>query len=99
VRIVGEPRRVVAVTVPDFSLKPAGRSFGDRAALERALRDVNAVVRAESAAQDVAVADIVPASRRPTDPSPDGLHPSARELVAWTDAIEPVARRAWAGLD
>lgn len=99
VRIVGGPQRVVAVTVPDFSVKPVGGSFGDPAALARALRRVNGVVRAESASQDVAVADVFAVSRRPTDPSPDGLHPSARELEAWTDAIEPVTRRAWAGLE
>ena len=98
VRIVGGPERVVSVTTPDFSRKPAGRSFGEPAALSRAIRQVNAIVRAESAAQDVVVADVFAVSRRPTDPSPDGLHPSLRELEAWTDAIEPVARRAWSGL-
>lgn len=99
VRIVGGPERVVSVTTPDFTRKPAGRSFGDPALLSRAIRQVNAIIRAESAAQDVAVADVFAVSRRPADPSPDGLHPSPRELEAWTDAIEPVARRAWAGLD
>jgi lysophospholipase L1-like esterase len=86
------------VTVPDFSRKPQGRAFGDPAALSAAIRRINAIVRAESAAQGVPVADVFAASRRPTDPSPDGLHPSLRELDAWTDAIEPVAREAWAGL-
>lgn len=99
VRVVGGPERVVAVTTPDFSRKPAGRSFGDPAELSRAIRRVNAIIRAESAKQDVVVADVFAVSRRPTDPSPDGLHPSRKELEAWTDAIEPVARRAWAGLD
>ncbi|MCW2991542.1 MAG: Lipolytic enzyme [Solirubrobacterales bacterium] len=98
VRIVGGARRVVVVTVPDFSVKPAGASFGDAAAISRALRRLNRAVRAEAAAQHVAVADIFAVSRRPTDPSPDGLHPSARELEAWTDAIAPVARRQWGGL-
>jgi lysophospholipase L1-like esterase len=98
VQIVGGPRRVVVVSVPDFSRKPAGASFGDPAALSRTLRRLNATIRAEAKAQQVAFADVFAVSRRPTDPSPDGLHPSARELEAWTDAIEPVARRAWAGL-
>lgn len=99
VRIVGSSERVVAVTTPDFSRKPAGRSFGDPAEVSRAIRRVNAIISAESAAQDVVVADVFAVSRRPTDPSPDGLHPSRKELEAWTDAIEPVARRAWSGLD
>lgn len=99
VRIVGAPRRVVAVTVPDFSRKPQGRAFGPPAALSRAIRRLNAVIRAESAAQGVAVADVFAVSRRPADPSPDGLHPSLDELEAWTDAIEPVARRSWKGLE
>lgn len=99
VRIVGAPRRVVAVTVPDFSRKPQGQAFGSPAALSQAIRRLNAVIRAESTAQGVAVADVFAVSRRPTDPSPDGLHPSERELEAWTDAIEPVARRSWKGLE
>jgi lysophospholipase L1-like esterase len=65
------------------------------AAVSRALRALNRMERAEAARQHVAVADIFTVSREPTDPSPDGLHPSARELEAWTDAIEPVARRVW----
>jgi lysophospholipase L1-like esterase len=96
--VVGGPERVVAVTVPDFSVKPIGPSFGDPAALSRALRGLNRLVRSEAAKRHVAVADIFAVSRKPTDPSPDGLHPSAAELEAWTDAIEPVARRAWAGV-
>lgn len=95
---VGGAGRVVVVTVPDFSVKPAGRSFGDPAAISRALRRLNALITAEAERRHVAVADIFAVSRRPTDPSPDGLHPSARELEAWTDAIEPVARRAWSDL-
>jgi lysophospholipase L1-like esterase len=99
VQIVGEPRRVVAVTVPDFSVKPVGAQFGEPSAVAHAIRRFNAIVRTESAAQDVPVADVFTVSQQPTDPSPDGLHPSARELEAWTDAIEPVARRAWHGLE
>lgn len=98
VRTVGGARRVVVVTLPDFSVKPVTAPSGDRPAISRALRARNAIVRAESRAQHVAVADVFAVSRRPTDPSPDGLHPSVRELRAWTDAIVPVARRAWAGL-
>ena len=98
VRIVGGTDRVVAVTVPDFSVKPYGQRFADPAAVSAAIRERNAIIRAESARQDVAVADVFAVSRRPADPSPDGLHPSAGELRAWTDAIEPVARRAWSGV-
>jgi lysophospholipase L1-like esterase len=98
VGIVGGPERVVVVTVPDFSRKPAVARFGRPADVSKTLRTLNRTIRSEAARQHVAVADVFPASRRPTGPSPDGLHPSARELEAWTDAIEPVARRAWAGL-
>lgn len=95
IAIVGGPDRVVVVTVPDFSVKPAGARFGNPAAISNALRALNRMERAEADRLHVAVADVFAVSRRPTDPSPDGLHPSARELEAWTDAIELVARRVW----
>ncbi|MFL5844546.1 MAG: SGNH/GDSL hydrolase family protein [Solirubrobacteraceae bacterium] len=98
VEIVGGPRRVLVVTTPDFSFKPAAAQFGDPAEISRGVTAVNRIVRQEAAAQKVRVVSITAVSRDAQDSAPDGLHPSARELRAWTDVIEPVAREAWAGL-
>lgn len=98
IAIVGGPDRVVVVTVPDFSIKPAGAAYGNPAAVRPALAALNAMERAEAERRHVAVADVVPASRRSTAPPPDGLHPAAAELRAWTGAIAPVAREAWEGV-
>lgn len=88
--IVGGPRDVVAVTIPDFSVKPAG-SFANPAIIEAR----NAIVREEADRAGIAVADITEASRAARGASSDGLHPDETELRAWTDVVEPVARRAW----
>lgn len=96
VAVVGGPRRVLVVTIPDFSAKPAGVAFARGRDLTAAIGAFNAIIRTVSGRQRVAVADVFAVSRRPTQPSPDGLHPSAAELRAWTDAIARVARRRWA---
>jgi lysophospholipase L1-like esterase len=91
-RIVGGPRDVVAVTIPDFSLKPAADAFpGARVEI----RAFNAIVREEARRAGIAVAELTAPSRAAGAATPDGLHPGAPELEAWTDAIEPVAREAW----
>lgn len=98
IAIVGGPRRVVVVTFPDFSVKPVGARFGDPRVVARAVERFDAIIRAEARRQGAPLADVLAVSRRPTDPSPDGLHPSAAELEAWTDVIAPVARDAWRDL-
>jgi lysophospholipase L1-like esterase len=82
--------RVVVVTIPDFTRKPAGAD-SDPAAIPR----FNAVIRAEAERAGAPVADVYPVSQVATDPSPDGLHPGAGELDAWVEVIAPVARAAW----
>jgi lysophospholipase L1-like esterase len=82
--------KVVVVTVPDYTRKPAGAD-SDPAAIPR----FNAVIRAEADRAGAPVADVYPVSQVATDPSPDGLHPGAGELDAWLEVIEPVARAAW----
>jgi lysophospholipase L1-like esterase len=92
-RIVGDARRIVVVTIPDYTRKPLGE-VDDPSVIRR----FNALITAEARRAGAPVADVYATSREEHAPSPDGLHPSAGELQAWTDAIEPVARRAWRGL-
>lgn len=90
-RIVGDPGDVLAVTIPDFSLKPIGKTF----ATSQTIAAFNAIVRQEAQRAGIPVADVVPPSRAAGSASADGLHPLEAELDAWTDVIEPVAREAW----
>lgn len=101
VAAVGGPRRVVAVTIPDFSVTRTGGAYTGGRDATAGLRAFNAIIAAECRTRGIAVADVFVLSRAMADPAltaPDGLHPSERELALWTDRIEPVARRAWAGL-
>lgn len=90
-RIVGDPGDVVAVTIPDFSIKPIGETFANSETIDA----YNDVVREEAQRAGIPVADVVPPSRAAGAASADGLHPLEEELAAWTDVIEPVAREAW----
>lgn len=69
-RIVGGPTRMLAVTIPDFSRKPAGAGFGDPAAVSAGLRAFNRIVREEAGRRRIAVADVFSASRATRSPSP-----------------------------
>ena len=91
VKIVGRPGDVVAVTLPDFSLKPAGEAFATPASIGA----FNEIIRDEARRAGIPVADVTAPSREAGSASADGLHPLEAELAAWTDVIAPIARDAW----
>jgi lysophospholipase L1-like esterase len=88
--------RILAVATPDYTLTPAGSSFGDPAQQSAEIDRFNDVLRAAAEARGIAfVADIYDISRRvASDPAlvaGDGLHPSGAQYALWVDAILPVA--------
>jgi len=96
---VGAPGRVIAVTIPDFSVTPSGAQYATGRDAPAGIAAFNAIVRTEAAARHVAVVDVFALSQAMSDPAltaPDGLHPSALELRQWVDRIAPVARAHWA---
>jgi lysophospholipase L1-like esterase len=99
--LVGDPRRVVVVTIPDYRAAPSVVRTPQSAAAAQALPAFAKAVADEAARAGMPVADIADLSRAMgSDPSlvlADGLHPSAKELDLWTQRIVPVARQAWAG--
>ena len=100
-RTLHAPRRLLVVTIPDFSVTPSGAAYTGGRDATAGIAAFNAVIRAECRARGVAVADVFAVSRamgRPGLTAPDGLHPSARELARWTDRIAPIARRLWSAL-
>jgi len=83
----GDPARVVALTLPDYSVTPAGERIG----VEKAKRDVrtfNEIIRDEAAATEVRIVDIAPISSR-IDERPellaDALHPGPEIHAAWAE--------------
>ena len=94
VQRVGSARRVLAVTIPDFSVARRAPRFGDPAELHDAIIKRNAIILDESARAGVRTADIFARSRdAATDPSllaGDGIHPSAAGYAAWVPVVQPV---------
>jgi len=96
------PARILAVATPDYTLTPAGSSFGDPAQQSAEIARFNDVLRSAAEAQGIAfVADIYEISSRvASDPAlvaRDGLHPSGAQYALWVDAIQPVAEGLLAG--
>jgi len=82
--------RRVALPQPDWSLTPAGASFGDPARIARTIERFNDIAREEAERAGAAYVDIFPLMReqmRSGMTARDGLHPSADAYAAWADAL------------
>jgi lysophospholipase L1-like esterase len=89
------PTRILTVATPDYTLTPAGSSFGNPAQQSAEIARFNDVLRSAAEARGIAfVADIYEISRRAaSDPSlvaSDGLHPDGAQYTLWVDVILPV---------
>jgi len=87
--------RVYGLPQPDWSLTSAGASFGDRAAIARAIERFNGIAREEVERAGGAYLDIFPLMReqmRRGMTAPDGLHPSAEAYAEWADALKDALR-------
>jgi len=80
---------------PDWSLTPAGASFGDVARLAKTIERFNRIAREEALRAGGRYVDIFPLMReqmRRGMTAPDGLHPSAEAYADWAEALrEPLA--------
>ena len=90
--------RVVVVTVPDYTVTPAGADYGDPAERAAGIRAVNAAMARLVGARGVVVVDIHDLSlEAATDRSlvaDDGLHPSGAQYARWVERLVPVVRAA-----
>ena len=87
--------RVYGLPQPDWSLTSAGASFGDPAAIARAIERFNGIAREEVERAGGAYLDIFPLMReqmRRGMTAPDGLHPSAEAYAEWADALKDALR-------
>jgi acyl-CoA thioesterase I len=86
--------RILAVTTPDYTVTPAGASFGDPQLQRVAIERVNAILAEETADRGVTLVDIFDISARAaadrTLVAGDGLHPSGAQYALWVDRIAPV---------
>jgi lysophospholipase L1-like esterase len=92
-RIIPDPKQVLVITIPDFSVTPYATNFGDSASLHERIKDFNAFIMKEAGARGIKVVDLFEISQEMgKDPglvSSDGLHPSAREHILWEKVIYP----------
>ncbi len=97
----GRAQRVLAVSIPDWGLTPFARQQQrDAQHVAHEIDAFNAIARTEAAHADARWCDITALSRQyPTLLTADGLHPSAAQYRHWTEAIAPLARRAWRAPD
>ncbi|MEB1528450.1 SGNH/GDSL hydrolase family protein [Xanthomonas sp. WHRI 7945] len=97
----GQPRRVLAVSIPDWGVTPfAQPPAHDPARIGAQIDAFNAAAQACCQARAVRFVDITAASRDGGGSAAmlaaDGLHPSAAMYARWTALVVPAARDALA---
>lgn len=89
------PKRLIVVTIPDFSVTPEGPKYSRGRDISAGLQAFNQIVKEEAAKRKLDLVDIYPTSLKikgkPEMVASDGLHPSAKEYANWEELILPVA--------
>jgi acyl-CoA thioesterase I len=91
------PKRVFAVTTPDYTVTPQGAAYGDPAENAAAIVAFNEIMSAGAAARGIAMVDIHDISLEAADDrslvADDGLHPSGAQYARWIERIAPAVER------
>lgn len=86
--------RILVVSTPDYTLTPAGASFGDPLQQRAAIASFNAIEQELAGSRGIAFVDITGMANLVTeDPelvAYDGLHPSGKQYSGWVALIAPV---------
>jgi acyl-CoA thioesterase I len=90
--------RVFAVSIPNWSVVPAAREYGDPEQIRHLTDTFNDIAREEAAARDFGWIDITAASLSglgtPDWIGSDGLHPGDNQYAAWAEVIWHSVREA-----
>lgn len=90
--ILKNPKNIVLVTIPDYSISPSA-SDNNTEGISESIKEYNAIIEDEVEKRGLKVADIFPISQTMTgadDYISDGLHPSAKGYAKWEKVIFPV---------
>ncbi|HEV7784793.1 MAG TPA: SGNH/GDSL hydrolase family protein [Thermoanaerobaculia bacterium] len=92
----GSPKRVVVLSIPDWSVTPfAGETGRDRTRTAAEIERFNRVDREETAKAGARWVDVTPSSRKAASDrsllAPDGLHPSGGMYGEWAKLALPEA--------
>ena len=97
IRLAGKPKRVLVLSIPDWSVTPFAEGR-DRGAIAAQIDRFNDVNRKETAERWAGYVDVTPVSRKfshlPEFLTSDGLHPSGRMYAEWARLVGPAALRA-----
>jgi len=91
IKVLGSSDKMLAISIPDFSVTPTGKRFGYPKKNFEGIQKFNTIIKEESAKRGIVVVDIFELSqemgRDPTLVASDGLHPSAEEYRRWEGKI------------
>jgi lysophospholipase L1-like esterase len=95
-KALSDPRRLLIVNIPDFSVTPEGPKYARGRDIAAGLTNFNRIISEEANKRGLTMVDIFSLSQKmrddPTLIAADGLHPSARAYEMWERAIFPAAR-------
>lgn len=90
-----DPKRLILLTIPDFSVTPTGEIFGEGKDIVGGISSFNNIIKEEADKRDLRMVDVFPLSQEMRFDSalvaPDGLHPSAKAYSEWEKLIFPAA--------
>jgi lysophospholipase L1-like esterase len=93
---------VVAISIPNWSVVPAARDFGDPARLRRLTDAFNAIAQEEAAGHGFTWIDITHVSTSKAESpgwiSADRLHPGDVQYAAWADVVWEGVKDKWSEL-
>ncbi|MEX1172984.1 MAG: SGNH/GDSL hydrolase family protein [Chloroflexota bacterium] len=89
--------RIVTISIPDYTVTPAGSDYGDPVARSAAIDANNDVMRRLSKVRGITWVDITDISREAAADrslvADDGLHPSGEQYRRWVSRLAPVVAR------
>jgi lysophospholipase L1-like esterase len=94
--------RVAAISIPNWSVVPAAREFGDPSRLRGLTEDFNAAAKEEAEARRFTWVDLTEASTRAMGSTgwiaSDDLHPGDAQYAVWADEIWSRVRDGWSAV-
>jgi lysophospholipase L1-like esterase len=86
--------RIVTISIPDYTVTPAGADYGDPASQRDAIMAENAAMARLAANHGIAFVDIFDVSLQAAQDralvADDGLHPSGAQYRRWVERLAPV---------
>jgi lysophospholipase L1-like esterase len=91
------PDRIVTVSIPDYTVTPAGADYGDPRQQHDQIVASNAIMERLAGERGIAFVYTIDLSLRAADDrslvATDGLHPSGAQYRLWVERIRPVVER------